>query len=165
MDSKKRWIGAALALIAVGLVAVGAQTHAWWTGSSADASIGIGMRDVLMCVGDRCSTMAMGSLGADYESANWYRAGMASSVGALLACVLLLGMAGALAFGKRNALIAKVAVMACAVAGLTGVAYVATFPGHSGVGMGYSLFMYFGGIAAGVAAGITAKRAAELDVT
>jgi len=156
MDANKRWIGVALALVAFGLIAGGAQTHSWWSGSSDGGSVGIGMRDVYLCLGERCAAKPMGSLGPELDSAGWYRAGMASSAAALLACALLLALGGALLFGKRNALLAKTAVMACAVAATAAIVYVVLFPGHPETRMGYSVLMYFGGTGLGVAAGLTA---------
>ena len=164
MDTNKRWIGVALALIAFGLIAGGAQTHSWWTGSSDGGSVGIGMRDVYLCLGDRCSAKPMGSLGPEFDSASWYRAGMASSAGALLACALLLALGGALVFGKRNALLAKTVVTACGAAAVAGIVYVVLFPGHPNASMGHSVLLYFGGTALGIAAGVTAALAAKIDV-
>lgn len=165
MDTKQRWIGAALAVIALALLAGGAQTHAWWTGSSGGGSIGVGLRDVYMCIGDRCASMRMVQMGQGFDSDNWYRAGMATSVGAVLASALLAALAAALVFGKRNALLARVVVVASGVAAVTGATYVALFPGQTDTSIGYSVLLYFGGAIAGVAAGIVGKRASQLEVT
>jgi len=147
---KHRWLLVAAALIAASGFALSVQGGRWW--SIGDVSLGP--------LGARSPFGGMGGFSWAGGTARWERFGIATTTAGLIAMFVLIAVAGALAAGRVPRLAAKTAVVAIAVAGLAGTAFVLGRPDN---GLPFTLdrgaALFAGAVIAGAIAAAGVLRA------
>lgn len=153
MESRSRWIAVGLALVAASAFALAVQT-AWW--SVAEVTIGpFGSRH---CFGGQCRETGLAWLGA---ADLWMRSGVATRAGGYIAMFALIVLAGTVAAKRVPALIARASLVAIITATVAAVYFIAAFrgvPGLAEISLGAGVFLFAGGVLAGVAAAVLVLR-------
>ncbi len=158
MNKHERMVGAALALLAGGLIVAGAQTRWWWTGgnSEIDAAIGLGSAEYCRTATRDCFVV---SLADGFRGAgNFYRAALSASVASLIVVVAAVVVLLVLAANLRGRLAGRLLVVSSVTAAVMGGVFISLFPGYSGVTLGPSVIAYFAGAGLGVFAGWWTSR-------
>jgi hypothetical protein len=150
----------ALALGAAVLLLVGALTTGWWSYSSGDWRASMGLQESRFCGADGCRAAPLGGHGGGHgdSAQQWLRAGMASYVGGFLAGGLLLAMALMRALRRPGDLLIKTAMVACASALVSALAFIWQAPDYPGMSPGYSMYAYLAGSLLGLVAGVVGLR-------
>lgn len=149
-----RWAAVALALAAASALALSVQAGGWWR----VGELGIGPRGASGCFGGECRARGLSWLGGDDL---WLRTAVATYAGALVAAALLVGLAGAVAAGRRPRLAARTSLVAAATAAVAGGAFWARFPGLEGVHAGAGAALFPAGLLLGLVAALVVLRAAR----
>ena len=127
------------------------QAGRWW--SIGDVEIGpFGSRQ---CFGGDCRPAGLGWIGA---TESWLRLGIATWAAGLLTTVVLVGLASGVAAKRTPKLVARMALVAIATAGLAGTAFFLKFPGLDGASVGRGPLLYGIGVACGALAAILVLR-------
>lgn len=149
---KSRWIIVAIALVAASAFAVSVWAGRWW--SVGDVEIGpFGSKQ---CFGGECRPTSLTWIGG---SERWMRMGMATWAGGLISMLVLLIVAAGVAAKRVPRLAARTAMVAIATAVVTGIAFVAQYPGVDGAQVDRGLWLFGGAIVLGLVASIAVLRA------
>ena len=149
---KSRWIIVVLALVAASAFAISVWAGRWW--SIGDVEIGpFGSKQ---CFGGDCRPTSLTWVGG---SERWMRMGMATWAGGLISMFVLMIVAAAVASNRIPRLAARTALVAIATAVVTGIAFIALYPGVDGASVDRGLFLFAGAVVLGAAAAIAVLRA------
>ncbi|HUS68150.1 MAG TPA: hypothetical protein VMZ28_26635 [Kofleriaceae bacterium] len=151
---RARRVGIVVALVAAGLLAAGAIVPRWWTGNAHGVDEGVGLRGVELCAREGCSSRGLGDLGSGSKS--WPLLGATGFAVSWVAAAFL--VAAVVMSARRIAPAWRVRVARAAAAFslfalVVGVAFVATYPGFSGLGIGWALVAYHLGAVLGTGTG------------
>jgi len=149
---KSRWIIIGLLLIAAIAFAMSVWGGRWW---SID-DVTIGPFGSVHCFGARCERAGLGWIGG---SERWMRTGMATWAAGVLSMLALLGVAGGVAARRVPRLAARMTLVAIATASISGILFVAQYPGVAGASIDRGLWLFVVGVIAGIAATIAVLRA------
>lgn len=158
-DLMLRVISLLLALVAAALLLVGGVTTHWWSQSGDHAQWSMGLRGARLCQESGCATTSLGNLAWGELS---IRSGVSSYAAAFLASGLLLAVAVAVLLRRAPTLLVRTMMAAVVGAALAGIVFVMAAPSDPAMGAGFSMYAYFAGVLAGVAAGVTALRTARV---
>jgi hypothetical protein len=148
---KSRWIIVTLALVAASAFAVSVWAGRWW--SIGDVAIGpFGSKQ---CFGGDCRPTKLTWVGG---STSWIRMGMATWAGGLMSMLVLMIVAAAVAAKRVPRLAARTALVAIVTAVVSGIAFIALYPGVDGSGVDRGLYLFVGAVVLGVAAAIGVLR-------
>lgn len=151
---RARRIGVGAALIAAALIAAGAMVPRWWTGEARGVDQGVGLRGVELCAREGCASRGLDDLGAGSRS--WPLLGATGfavswvAVAFLAAALVLAVRRGAPAWRVR---VARAAAAFSLFALVVGVAFAWTYPGFSGLDIGWGMIAFLLGAALGTGAG------------
>ena len=149
---KSRWIIVVLSLVAASAFAISVWAGRWW--SIGDVEIGpFGSKQ---CFGGDCRPTSLTWVGG---SERWMRMGMATWAGGLISMFVLMIVAAAVASNRIPRLAARTALVAIATAVVTGIAFIALYPGVDGASVDRGLFLFAGAVVLGAAAAIAVLRA------
>ena len=147
-------IGVVVALAAAALLAIGAIVPRWWTGEAYGVDEGVGLRGVELCAREGCTSRGLADLGA--RSRSWPLLGATGFAVSWVAVAFL--VAAAVMTMRRLAPAWRMRVGRAAgafslFALVVGVAFVGTYPGFSGLGIGWGMIAFHLGAVLGVGSG------------
>lgn len=151
---RARRVGIVVALVAAGLLAAGAIVPRWWTGNARGVDEGVGLRGVELCAREGCSSRGLDDLGSGSKS--WPLLG---ATGFAVSWVAVAFLVAAVVMSVRRIAPAWRVRVGRAAGGFSlfalvvGVAFAGTYPGFSGLGIGWGLIAYHLGAVLGVGAG------------
>ncbi len=149
---KSRWIIVAIALVAASAFAVSVWAGRWW--SIGDVEIGpFGSKQ---CFGGDCRPTSLTWVGG---SERWMRMGMATWAGGLISMLVLMIVAAAVAAKRVPRLAARTALVAIGTAMITGIAFIAQYPGVDGASVDRGLWLFACAVVLGAVAAISVLRA------
>jgi hypothetical protein len=151
---RARRVGVVVAVVAAALLAAGAIVPRWWTGSARGVDEGVGLRGVELCAREGCTSRGLEDLGAG--STSWPLLGVTGFAVSWVAVAFLIASAVLAVQRTKPAWRVRVARAAggfSLFALILGVAFAATFPGFSGLGIGWALVAYHLGAVLGAGAG------------
>jgi len=147
---KSRWLALALALVGAAALAL-SSIEAWWTAGE----VTIGVFGTHHCFGGDCQSTGLSWLdGSDI----WMRSAVATRAAAIIACALLVLLAGALAAKRVPKLVARTTMVALAAGVVVGGYFVWKYPSPGGDHMTLGAALYAGGIVLGAIAAILVYR-------
>jgi hypothetical protein len=149
---KSRWIIVVLALVAASGFAISVWAGRWWSLGAVE----IGPFGSKQCFGGDCRPTSLTWVGG---SERWMRMGMATWAGGLISMFVLMVVAAAVASNRVPRLAARTALVAIATAVVTGIAFIALYPGVEGASIDRGLFLFVGAVVLGSAAAIGVLRA------
>lgn len=144
-----RWSGALLAALAALVIAMGATSPRWWSGSRGVVEWGVGVGGVELCSPASCVSRGLDGLGTEA----WTRLGaVAFAIGWVAILFLAAAVCGAIAApGSRWSLrLGRAAAALSLFTLVVGSGFAWTYPGFDGLGAGWAMFAYLGGAVLGV---------------
>jgi hypothetical protein len=147
---KSRWLALGLALVGAAAMALSSIEPWWLAGETA-----IGPFGTHHCFGGDCQSTGLSWLGG---TDIWLRSAVATRAAAIIACALLVLLAGALAAKRVPRLVARTTMVALSAAIIVGVYFVWKYPSPGGDHMGLGAALYTAGIVFGAIAAILVYR-------
>ena len=146
-----RWLFLASAVVAAMALATSVWVAPWWS----IGEVTIGPLSSRHCFGGECRPAGLAWIGGDDL---WMRSAIATGTAALVAMMLLLGVAGGLAARRAPVLVAKMSLVAIGAAIPCAIYFVARFPGLQGSALDVGAILFAVGAVMGAVAPLVVLR-------
>ncbi|HEY1552587.1 MAG TPA: hypothetical protein VGG28_32385 [Kofleriaceae bacterium] len=140
----RRWLFAAIALLAAALFATAVWVAPWWT----NGEVTIGPFGARSCFGGACRPTGLAWAGG---TDLWMRSAIATGAAGVIAMLTSLGVAGGFAARREPVLVAKMTLVSIACALACAAYFVTHIPELQGTAIGAGMILYAAAIVMGAA--------------